>query len=94
MAIDNEDTESRIRKHLLSTPGVQGIHDLKTRKMGDMIWVEVDLEMDATLTIAQGHAIAVRARSRVMENEQVLDVMTHFDPVDVSKKIVGTSREA
>lgn len=83
-AVD-DDTENRIRKHLLSTPGVQGIHDLKTRKLGDMIWVEVDLEMDATLTIAQGHAIAVKARANVMDNEHVLDVMTHFDPVDVKK---------
>jgi len=83
-AVD-ETTENRIRGHLLSTPGVQGVHDLKTRKLGDMIWVEVDIEMDATLTIAQGHAIAVRARENVMRHEPVLDVMTHFDPVEVTK---------
>ena len=76
------DTENRIRGHLLATPGVLGIHDLKTRKLGDMIWVEVDIEMDGSLSIAEGHEIAVRARARVMENEPVLDVMTHFDPVD------------
>ena len=40
--------------------------------------------MDSRLTIAQGHDIAVRARERVMENEDVLEVMTHFDPVDVN----------
>ncbi|RTZ40619.1 cation transporter [Candidimonas sp. SYP-B2681] len=79
-AVD-EDTEGRIRGHLLSTPGVHGIHGMKTRKLGDMIWVEVDLEMDGTLTIAQGHAIATEARKRVMQHEPVLDVMTHFDPV-------------
>src|SRR3546814_9921345 len=76
-AVD-EKTEERIRQHLMSTPGVQGIHDLKTRKMGDMIWLEVDIEMDATLTIEQGHAIAVAARKQVMDPEPVLDVMTHF----------------
>src|SRR5690606_1577005 len=43
--VDGE-TEARIRVLLLQTPGVLGIHGLKTRKMGDMIWVEVDLEMD------------------------------------------------
>src|SRR5690606_34406133 len=43
-AVDGE-TEARIRGHLLSTPGVMGIHGLKTRKLGDMIWVEVDIEM-------------------------------------------------
>lgn len=82
-AVDDE-TEARIRGYLLSTPGVHGIHGMKTRKLGDMIWVEVDLEMDGTLTIAQGHAIATEARRRVMQNEPVLDVMTHFDPVAVS----------
>ncbi|MFA5598502.1 MAG: cation transporter dimerization domain-containing protein, partial [Pusillimonas sp.] len=81
-AVDDE-TEQRIRDHLLATPGVYGLHDLKTRKMGDMIWVEVDLEMDARLTIAEGHDIAVEARRRVMEHEAVLDVMTHFDPVQI-----------
>jgi cation diffusion facilitator family transporter len=81
-AVD-EDTEKRIRDHLLSTPGVHGIHALKTRKLGDMIWVEVDLEMDGALTIAQGHAIATEARKRVMQYEPVLDVTTHFDPVAV-----------
>lgn len=80
-AVDTE-TENRIRGHLLATPGVLGIHDLKTRKLGDMIWVEVDIEMDGGLSIAEGHEIAVQARARVMEHEHVLDVMTHFDPVD------------
>lgn len=82
-AVDDK-TEERIRGHLASTPGVLGIHGLKTRKLGDMIWVEVDLEMDGTLTIAQGHVIATEARKRVMQNEPVLDVMTHFDPVHTS----------
>ncbi|WP_084135796.1 cation diffusion facilitator family transporter [Pollutimonas bauzanensis] len=79
-AVD-EVTAERIRGHLLSTPGVHGIHAMKTRKLGDMIWVEVDLEMDGALTIAQGHAIATEARKRVMQYEPVLDVTTHFDPV-------------
>jgi len=75
------ETEDRIRAVLLGTPGVLGVHGLKTRKMGDMIWVEVDLEMDGQLTIQAGHEIATEARRRVMQQEAVLDVMTHFDPI-------------
>ncbi|MEB2398392.1 cation diffusion facilitator family transporter [Parapusillimonas granuli] len=81
-AVDDQ-TEERIRRHLITTPGVHNVHGLKTRKMGDMIWVEVDLEMDGRLTIEEGHAIAVEARRRVMEHEPVLDVTTHFDPVRI-----------
>lgn len=83
-AVDDH-TEEQIRTLILGTPGIQGLHDLKTRKMGDMIWVEVDLEMDGTLTIEAGHDIAVEARRRVMAELPVLDVMTHFDPVVVGK---------
>lgn len=86
-AVD-EDTEAKIEKLLLETPGVQGLHDLKTRKLGDMIWVEVDLEMDGTLTIAEGHDIAVEARKRVMAVLPVLDVMTHFDPVGLDESTI------
>lgn len=82
----DDETEARIRDKILATPGILGLHDLKTRKMGDMLWVEVDLEMDGSLTITQGHAIAEDARHRVMSTEPVLDVMTHFDPVDLHKK--------
>lgn len=83
-AVDDQ-TETQIRDLMLSTPGVAGLHDLKTRKLGDMIWVEVDLEMDGTLTIEQGHEIGVQARQKVLDALPVLDVMIHFDPVDVNK---------
>lgn len=72
---------ARIREILLSTPGVQGLHALRTRKMADLILVDVHLEIDADLTVAQGHSIAEQARSRVMSALPVLDVMTHVDPV-------------
>ncbi len=77
----DDETEARILNVILATPGVLGVHDLKTRKMGDMLWVEVDLEMDGTLTIDEGHDIAHEARRRVMATEPVLDMTTHFEPV-------------
>lgn len=90
----DDDTEERIHGLIMGTPGVQGIHDLKTRKMGDMLWVEVDLEMDGTLTIYEGHAIATEARRRVMAAEPVLDLMTHFDPVDMYQQNPSDSTES
>src|SRR3569623_1521014 len=42
---------------------------------------DVHLEVDAQQTVAEGHDIAVEARRRVIERHEVLDVMTHVDPV-------------
>jgi cation diffusion facilitator family transporter len=69
-----------IRETLLSTPGVISVHDLRTRKMGDLIAVDAHLEVDATITVEAGHDIAVVARQRVMQRHRVLDLMTHVDP--------------
>ncbi|KMJ53524.1 cobalt transporter [Vogesella sp. EB] len=75
------DTVAAIRATLLATPGVQGVHDLRTRRMADQIQVDVHLEIDGNLTVHQGHDIAAAARLRVMSSQPVLDVMTHIDPV-------------
>ncbi|MFN4238073.1 MAG: cation diffusion facilitator family transporter [Vogesella sp.] len=81
----DDDTVEAIRATLLATPGVQGLHDMRTRHMGDQILVDVHLEIDGELTVYQGHDIAANARARVMAEHHVLDVMTHIDPVNASQ---------
>jgi cation diffusion facilitator family transporter len=78
-AVDDVEVQG-IRKTLLDTPGVSDVHDVRTRKMGDMIVVDAHLEVDATLTVEQGHDIAVLARQRVLKHHRVLNLMTHIDP--------------
>ena len=78
-AIDDEEAAA-IRKTLQETPGIQSVHDVRTRKMGDMIVVDAHIEVDASLSVEAGHDIAVEARSRVMQRHRVLNLMTHVDP--------------
>lgn len=78
-AATTEETE-RIRQEILQTPGILSLHDLKTRRAGDLLLVDVHLDIDANLTVAEGHDIAVEARRRVITRHPVLNVMTHVDP--------------
>ncbi len=78
-AIDAQEIEA-IRRTLVETPGVQSVHDIHTRKMGDMIVVDAHIEVDASITVEAGHDIAVSARQRVMQRHRVLNLMTHVDP--------------
>ena len=82
-AASAEQTEHMARE-ILATPGVLGLHDLRTRKTGDMILVDVHLEIDGDLSVRQGHDIALAVRQRIMAQHPVLDVMTHVDPVPPS----------
>ncbi|CAM8621850.1 MMT1 Predicted Co/Zn/Cd cation transporters [Comamonadaceae bacterium] len=69
-----------IRATLLATPGVSGVHDVRTRKMGDMVVADAHIEVDAQLTVEEGHNIAVAARQAVLQRHRVLNLMTHVDP--------------
>ena len=76
----DEQEVAAIRQTLVGTPGVRSVHDVRTRKMGDMVVVDVHIEVDASLSVEAGHAIAVQARQRVLQRHRVLNVMTHVDP--------------
>lgn len=78
-AVSEEEVEA-IRETLRSTPGVSGVHDVRTRRMGDMILVDAHIEVDGGLTVEAGHDIAVAAQERVMQHHRVLHLMTHVDP--------------
>jgi cation diffusion facilitator family transporter len=78
-AVDEQEVEA-IRRTLIETPGVSDVHDVRTRKMGDMIVVDAHIEVDAMITVEAGHDIAVEARQRVLKRHRVLNLMTHVDP--------------
>jgi len=77
----SEEEHQHIEKIILSTEGVLGCHDLRTRKMGDMILVDVHIEVDANATVQVGHDIALAAANQVKAELPVLNVMTHIDPI-------------
>lgn len=78
-SVDEAEVQA-IRRTLLETPGVLGVHDVRTRKMGDLIVVDAHLEVDATVSVEVGHDIAVAARLRVLQRHRVLNLMAHVDP--------------
>lgn len=82
----NEETLQEIRSILDNIGELSGYHDLKTRKSGDFLLVDVHLELDGNMSITVGHEIAVNVRKKLMENPLILDVMTHLDPYDKDVK--------
>jgi cation diffusion facilitator family transporter len=93
-AADDREVQA-IRTTLVETPGVHAVHDIRTRKMGDMIVVDAHLEVDASMTVEAGHDIAVAARQRVLQRHRVLNLMTHVDPwhrpdLDHETRVAGT----
>lgn len=75
-------TQNAIRDTIAATGGVVGLHDLKTRKAGDLILVDVHIEVPGELSVRAGHAIALAVRENVLARHEVLQVMIHIDPYE------------
>lgn len=78
----SEEELAKIRATLISTPGVRGLHELRTRRMADQALVDAHILVDPRISVSEGHYIAEQARSRVLAQHNVLDVMVHIDPED------------
>jgi len=81
--LDAREVEA-IRQTLCDTPGVQGLHELRTRKMGEQALVDAHVLVDPRISVSEGHYIAETARARLRERHHVLDAMVHVDPEDDS----------
>lgn len=82
--LDAEEVEA-IRQTLLDTPGVCGLHELRTRKMADNALVDAHIMVDPKISVSEGHYIAESARHAVLKRHHVMDVMVHIDPEDDMK---------
>ena len=83
-ALDDAAVEA-IRQTLIDTPGVLGLHELRTRKMADQALVDAHVLVDPKISVSEGHYIAETARHRVLKQHDVIDVMVHIDPEDDAK---------
>lgn len=82
--LEAEEVEA-IRNTLRNSPGVCGLHELRTRKMADNALVDAHIMVDPKISVSEGHYIAETARQAVLSRHHVMDVMVHIDPEDDRK---------
>lgn len=70
-----------IRRAALQVEGVMGIEKCYARKTGLKHHVEIHVEVDPAMTVAQSHDIATEVRRHVTaNNSSVADVLVHIEP--------------
>ena len=72
-----------LREAMLGDASVIGIHNLRTRSMGGLGYVDAHIEVDSDLTVSEAHYIAHRIEHRVKKQfPKIIDVQIHIDPLD------------
>jgi len=79
------ETQEQILAIAHENPQVRGAHDLRTRQSGQVKFVQLHLELDAELTLAQAHEIADGVEKEISALVPDAEVIIHQDPANLSE---------
>ena len=78
--------KQKIANVVLTTPEVDGLHDLRTRASGAKWFIQLHLELNPEFTLATAHAVADTVEARLMNAFPNADVLIHQDPAGLNEK--------
>ena len=74
---------AEIRTAIHAIDGVEGIHLLRTRQMGEDALIDAHIIVDPRITVSEGHMISDIVRDDLIRRfDDVMDVLVHVDPED------------
>lgn len=79
-AVDSQTLEE-IKKTIKSVPGVCSIHELRTRRHGQSIFVDLHIIVSPYISVSEGHHIGDQVRETLLNSHKnIRDVVVHIDP--------------
>jgi cation diffusion facilitator family transporter len=70
----------RLRQTISDTPGVTGLHDLRTRRMAHRVLCDAHVQVDSRVTVSEGHFISESVLLAVRrEHPEIGEVLVHVD---------------
>jgi cation diffusion facilitator family transporter len=89
-AAPSPDIERKIREAALRVPGVVGTHKCRIRRSGVALLVDLDIEVDGSISVRRGHEIAHDVKRALLASDLgVLDVVVHVEPARRSDEVDG-----
>ncbi|MFT6632926.1 MAG: cation diffusion facilitator family transporter [Bacteriovoracaceae bacterium] len=77
------ETRKEIKKVIHSIDGVKGLHNLRSRKVGDKAILDVNIEVSPRISVSEGHEIATWVAYSIKGQVQnIYDVTVHTDVED------------
>jgi len=72
---------AQISAHAAATPGVNRIEKCRVRKSGIVLFVEIHVQVNPSMSVAEGHRIGHEVKSRLIEGfPKISDVIVHLEP--------------
>lgn len=84
-----EDRE-KIFNLVMESPGVRGLHDMRTRTSGRDCFIQMHIEVDGDLSVHKAHFIGDEVEAIIGEEFPEADILIHIDPPSKLSAILTT----
>ncbi|MBK4764874.1 MAG: CDF family cation-efflux transporter FieF [Pantoea sp. Brub] len=78
-----EKEKAKILNMSSTWPNVQGVHGLRTRQSGSTKFIQLHLELDDQLTLANAHQVTYNLKQALLKEFPGSDIMIHQDPSSI-----------
>ena len=79
--VQDENIYKEIFKAVESVPGASNPHRVRSRQIGNMYMIALDIEVDGNITLIQAHQIANKVEDSIRSTiENVYDIIVHVEP--------------
>lgn len=76
----NAEKRDQLKLLVVGLDGVDGIHELKTRRSGHTDFIQFHIWVEPRMTVLEAHGIVDRVEARVWESFPGAEVIVHVDP--------------
>lgn len=85
--ITDKELPGEIRKNIENivkkTKGTYGMHDFRSRSLGDSYYFELHLEMDGKISLSEAHDLSALIEQKILKAYPNSQILIHQDPVGV-----------
>lgn len=89
-----EEVQQRIRATAMANPEVRGLHDLRTRRSGQITFIQLHLELDDDHDLLNAHRIAEQVDHAIRHLVPGAEVLIHKDPVSLGDERLAAAESA
>jgi ferrous-iron efflux pump FieF len=81
----SDDERAQIKALVIAEPGVLSLHDLRTRRAGHNVFIQLHLDLPPEMTLREAHVISDSVEARIMAAFPGAEVLIHQDPDGVDE---------
>ena len=93
----DDDIRQNLKDIIKQHPFVHGVHDIRTRSLGNEYMLELHLELDGRLSLYEAHHLSDKVESSILQVYPNAQIIIHQDPAGIDEerldqKLVQTAK--